>query len=329
MILVIHSFPFSCVDEGEDAFGSDISFLYSCLRMHPLNGQFELPSFIKTTPYPHQHLALCWMLSREGRAVSQEEEDRIAKSSSAIHPLFVHLHDNSKYFFAPRTFFMTDVPMTNLVQRQGGVLCDMMGLGKTFEMLALILLHPREEGERALKGEALKGEEVKGEEGSMEALKGEEVKGEEGSMEALERIACGMRRKRKHGQEQPVAAITSVKRPTPSENTTQLTIPPATPPQTTNTTTLRPRERSFIEFIWTHLGMSVVNWGDAFNASSASNHRHQLEVVLNQDDSYEEKPSRSDDSAEQQPSLLCVDLSFLPVSPKYVVNTEGCCVRSG
>lgn len=314
MILVIHSFPFSCVDEGEDAFGSDISFLYSCLRMHPLNGQFELPSFIKTTPYPHQHLALCWMLSREGRAVSQEEEDRIAKSSSAIHPLFVHLHDNSKYFFAPRTFFMTDVPMTNLVQRQGGVLCDMMGLGKTFEMLALILLHPREEGDRALKGEA---------------LKGEEVKGEEGSMEALERIACGMRRKRKHGQEQPVAAITSVKRPTPSENTTQLTIPPATPPQTTNTTTLRPQERSFIEFIWTHLGMSVVNWGDAFNASSASNHRHQLEVLLNQDDSYEEKPSRSDDSAEQQPSLLCVDLSFLPVSPKYVVNTEGCCVRSG
>ena len=309
MILVIHSFPFSCVDEGEDAFGSDISFLYSCLRMHPLNGQFELPSFIKTTPYPHQHLALCWMLSREGRAVSQEEEDRIAKSSSAIHPLFVHLHDNSKYFFAPRTFFMTDVPMTNLVQRQGGVLCDMMGLGKTFEMLALILLHPRE--------------------GSDRALKGEEVKGEEGSMEALERIACGMRRKRKHGQEQPVAAITSVKRPTPSENTTQLTIPPATPPQTTNTTTLRPRERSFIEFIWTHLGMSVVNWGDAFNASSASNHRHQLEVLLNQDDSYEEKPSRSDDSAEQQPSLLCVDLSFLPVSPKYVVNTEGCCVRSG
>ena len=309
MILVIHSFPFSCVDEGEDAFGSDISFLYSCLRMHPLNGQFELPSFIKTTPYPHQHLALCWMLSREGRAVSQEEEDRIAKSSSAIHPLFVHLHDNPKYFFAPRTFFMTDVPMTNLVQRQGGVLCDMMGLGKTFEMLALILLHPRE--------------------GSDRALKGEEVKGEEGSMEALERIACGMRRKRKHGQERPVAAITSVKRPTPSENTSQSTIPPATPPQTTNTTTLRPRERSFIEFIWTHLGMSVVNWGDAFNASSASNHRHQLEVLLNQDDSYEEKPSRSDDSAEQQPSLLCVDLSFLPVSPKYVVNTEGCCVRSG
>ena len=308
MILVIHSFPFSCVDEGEDAFGSDISFLYSCLRMHPLNGQFELPSFIKTTPYPHQHLALCWMLSREGRAVSQEEEDRIAKSSSAIHPLFVHLHDNPKYFFAPRTFFMTDVPMTNLVQRQGGVLCDMMGLGKTFEMLALILLHPRE--------------------GSDRALKGEEVKGEEGSMEALERIACGMRRKRKHGQERPVAAITSVKRPTPSENTSQSTIPPATPPQT-NATTLRPRERSFIEFIWTHLGMSVVNWGDAFNASSASNHRHQLEVLLNQDDSYEEKPSRSDDSAEQQPSLLCVDLSFLPVSPKYVVNTEGCCVRSG
>ena len=122
MILVIHSFPFSCVDEGEDAFGSDISFLYSCLRMHPLNGQFELPSFIKTTPYPHQHLALCWMLSREGRAVSQEEEDRIAKSSSAIHPLFVHLHDNPKYFFAPRTFYMTDVPMTHLVQRQVPVL---------------------------------------------------------------------------------------------------------------------------------------------------------------------------------------------------------------
>ena len=40
-ILVVLPFQFSCVDEGEDAFGSDISFLYSCLRMHPLNGQFE------------------------------------------------------------------------------------------------------------------------------------------------------------------------------------------------------------------------------------------------------------------------------------------------
>ena len=309
-ILVALPFQFSCVDEGEDAFGSDISFLYSCLRMHPLNGQFELPSFVKTTPYPHQHLALCWMLSREGRAVSQEEEDRIAKSSSAIHPLFVHLHDNSKYFVAPRTFFMTDVPMTNLVQRQGGVLCDMMGLGKTFEMLALILLHPREGSEKALEGEALKGEE--------------------GSMEELERIACGMRRKRKHSQERSLTVITSVKRTAPSEeNTLQPSTTPTTPPQTLNTTTLRPRERSFVKFVWTHLGLSVVNWEDAFNASSASNHRHKLEALLNQDDSYEEKPSRSDSSAELQSSLLCVDLSFLPASPMHVANTEGCCVRAG
>ena len=342
------SFLFQLIrlDEGDDAFGSDISFLYSCLHMHPLTGQLELPSCIKTAPYPHQHLALCWMLSREGHAISQEE-DRIAKSNSTIHPLFVHLRDNPKYFFAPRTFYMTGIPMTSQVQRQGGVLCDMMGLGKTFEMLALILLHPRDgsvrkelegmeelksvDGSKELKGmEELK--ELKGME-ELKELKGtdgikKESKQVEGSIGELEGIACRIRKKRKHRQEQKETQIMSVKRAAPSEeNTAQH----PTSPQPSGTGTLRPLERSFIEFVWTHLGMSVMNWTevvDAFNTSYASKYKHQLEVLLNMDDSYEEKPSQY--SAQGwEARLLCVDLSFIPVSPTRVFSAEGCCVRGG
>ena len=75
-----------------------------------------------------------------------------------MHPLFVHPNDNPNFFFAPYTFYMTITPMLNVIQRNGGVLCDMMGLGKTYEMLTLIALHPR-------------GMTPQEEEGSFEVLK--------------------------------------------------------------------------------------------------------------------------------------------------------------
>lgn len=126
--------------------------------MHPLEGVISIPPCMKTQPYPHQLLALRWMLSREGEAVSQAEEQRIASCNETMHPLFVHPNDNPNFFFAPYTFYMTTTPMLNAIQRNGGVLCDMMGLGKTYEMLTLIALHPR-------------GMTPQEEEGSFEVLK--------------------------------------------------------------------------------------------------------------------------------------------------------------
>ena len=51
------------VDEDE-SFGSDVSFLYSCLQMHVFDVTLPFPDRIASEPYPHQTLAGSWMCSR-------------------------------------------------------------------------------------------------------------------------------------------------------------------------------------------------------------------------------------------------------------------------
>ena len=160
--------------------------------MHPLEGVITIPPCMKMQPFPHQLLALRWMLSREGEAISQEEEQRIASCNATMHPLFVHPNNNPNFFFAPYTFYMTTTPMLNAIQRNGGVLCDMMGLGKTYEMLTLIALHPR--GMTA----------VAEEEGSFEVLK-----------EVMEKVKVEREKEEKERAEMEKERVKSVKRYVP------------------------------------------------------------------------------------------------------------------
>ena len=159
--------------------------------MHPLEGVITIPPCMKTQPYPHQLLALRWMLSREGEAVSQAEEQRIASCNETMHPLFVHPNNNPNFFFAPYTFYMTTTPMLNAIQRNGGVLCDMMGLGKTYEMLTLIALHPR-------------GMTPQEEEGSFEVLK-----------EMMEKVKVEREKEEKEREKMEMERVKSLKRYVP------------------------------------------------------------------------------------------------------------------
>ena len=159
--------------------------------MHPLEGVIAIPPCMKTQPYPHQLLALRWMLSREGEAVSQAEEQRIASCNETMHPLFVHPNNNPNFFFAPYTFYMTTTPMLNAIQRNGGVLCDMMGLGKTYEMLTLIALHPR-------------GMTPQEEEGSFEVLK-----------EMMEKVKVEREKEEKEREKMEMERVKSLKRYVP------------------------------------------------------------------------------------------------------------------
>lgn len=137
----------SSVDEmdSDDNLGSELSFLYSCLSMHSIPDSTvalvsaSIPSFVQSEPFPHQILALSWMLNREGSL-----SDSSSPSSPTLHPLFSIWPPDSTLFISPWTAVFTRNFIPNVVVRKGGVLCDTMGLGKTFEMILLILMHPRD-----------------------------------------------------------------------------------------------------------------------------------------------------------------------------------------
>jgi singapore isolate B (sub-type 7) whole genome shotgun sequence assembly, scaffold_10 len=130
------------LDEDE-TFGSDISFLYSCLSTHPLNASVNFPSIVASSPYPHQQQAITWMCSREGVAVCAEEESRYAQLHQSLHPLFCVWPCQPNTYFSFSTHLISKEYPHNESTRRGGVLCDTMGLGKTYEVLMLTLLHPR------------------------------------------------------------------------------------------------------------------------------------------------------------------------------------------
>lgn len=130
------------IDEDE-TFGSDVTFLYSCLSTHPLNGSIKFPPIVASDPYPHQQQAVTWMCSREGVAVCEEEEARYKHLQQSMHPLFCVWPYQPNTYFSFSTHLISEEYPHNAAIRQGGVLCDTMGLGKTYEILMLILLHPR------------------------------------------------------------------------------------------------------------------------------------------------------------------------------------------
>lgn len=129
-------------EDEEESFGSDITFLYSCLSMHSLQSSITIPSSIQSRPFPHQQACISWMCSREGMQVDPDEEKRYQTSANTLHSLFVPWPTQEGLFYSPITHAMMTERVSGEIPRRGGVLCDPMGLGKTFEILMLILSHP-------------------------------------------------------------------------------------------------------------------------------------------------------------------------------------------
>ena len=127
--------------DKDDDFGTDVSYMYSCLNRHPLKQNVSLNPIISTSPYPHQIQAISWMCSQEGQFVDKEDEERIENSKKQLHPLFIQWPGDPSYYYSPYTRYFTQEFQETIIHRNGGVICDTMGLGKTYEMLSLILTH--------------------------------------------------------------------------------------------------------------------------------------------------------------------------------------------
>ena len=127
----------------DDSFGTVVSQLYSCLGQHPLKNNITISPLMSTTPFPHQIQAISWMCFQEGMIVDQEEEVRCQQRKNELHELFIPWPGDNTYYYSPYTQFFTKQFFGNILHRNGGVICDGMGLGKTYEIISLFLLHPR------------------------------------------------------------------------------------------------------------------------------------------------------------------------------------------
>lgn len=138
-------FSSCCMDDNDndENIGSELAFLYSCLHMRPLSTMAAMPSFLRSNPFPHQISAVTWMLNREGVKISDVEEHHFDALRNLSHPLFVPWPADPSVYFCMYNLVFSQVFIPYEIPRKGGVLCDTMGLGKTFELILLIILHPR------------------------------------------------------------------------------------------------------------------------------------------------------------------------------------------
>ncbi|KAK4104906.1 hypothetical protein N658DRAFT_493007 [Parathielavia hyrcaniae] len=116
----------------------------------------EVPR-LEATLYPFQRRAVQWLLRREGvewRQDSQARQGGIRPHVAAASPdppvSFAQAKDadENDIYVSPLLSAATRDPsmFRSLQDLRGGILAEEMGLGKTLEVIALILLHPRPEG---------------------------------------------------------------------------------------------------------------------------------------------------------------------------------------
>ncbi|CAH1988084.1 unnamed protein product [Acanthoscelides obtectus] len=100
----------------------------------------EIHPFLKVSLRPYQVEAVRWMLHRENIDFSKLH-------SGKIHPLYtaVTLPSGLQVYFVPFSGYVSNTYPQIEPCIRGGILADEMGLGKTVEVLACILLHPKDE----------------------------------------------------------------------------------------------------------------------------------------------------------------------------------------
>ncbi|GAO50610.1 hypothetical protein G7K_4734-t1 [Saitoella complicata NRRL Y-17804] len=102
---------------------------------------------LDSTMLPYQRRAAMWMLQREGKDMQQGSDQLVDyDSKSGLHPMWVEEVDaNGQKIFVNRPYGLVCKDESVLGDGhpplKGGLLAEEMGLGKTLEIISLILLH--------------------------------------------------------------------------------------------------------------------------------------------------------------------------------------------
>ena len=111
----------------------DLDTLYNSLRPPPTSPQEATPSLLLTPLLPFQRQALWWMIYRETTASRQ----------TFPHPLYEYSFVHGERVYYHRVTGEVQLEEPERVQDvMGGILAEQMGLGKTMEMIALVLARP-------------------------------------------------------------------------------------------------------------------------------------------------------------------------------------------
>lgn len=134
----------------ENYIGStNMRFFLSCLQPAPVLTSVEAynavqPKELRAQLLPFQRRSVAWLLSREGKVVTQNGDIKLLTPDSSTLPLFwekVMISDDQEWYFNRITGqLLSDPPPED--DFYGGILAEEPGLGKTLECIALILLNP-------------------------------------------------------------------------------------------------------------------------------------------------------------------------------------------
>ncbi|KAJ3211193.1 hypothetical protein HK099_008059 [Clydaea vesicula] len=117
-------------------------------KKYNLNPHFTQAKGLNPTLLPYQQRAVSWMLEKEG--MKFEETGAVVPMNSLEEPdlpFFFERHsteDGECLYFNRLTGYVSEKLPKNAKRSNGGILAEEMGLGKTIELLALILLNKKE-----------------------------------------------------------------------------------------------------------------------------------------------------------------------------------------
>jgi len=127
----------------------DIPFFYSILTTAPqalsqLADAAMQPDALLPTLLPYQRRSVAWLLSREGKEVSSEGFI-VQRRDEADYSFWESIQEGNNTFAYNRLARMISDEKDTVEQSFGGILAEEPGLGKTLEIVALILLNPAPE----------------------------------------------------------------------------------------------------------------------------------------------------------------------------------------
>jgi E3 ubiquitin-protein ligase SHPRH len=142
----LYQFLYGRLPEQADPLNIDIPYFYSiltpALSIQSRKAQDAMqPEALIPDLLPFQRRSLAWLLGREGKEVTAQGEI-LSKTNHAEYSFWDHIEEGNHTFYYNRLSQMLHLEKPDIEGTYGGILAEEPGLGKTVEMISLILLNP-------------------------------------------------------------------------------------------------------------------------------------------------------------------------------------------